>query len=659
MTNPVHLTEPTGEPTARVAEAEEIAPRPRRRSAGGWRSLLPTPSPKLVIGLLLVLAIALFGLLGPLLVGDPDAIDSRGMTPPDAQNLLGTTRTGQDVLAQLAHATSGSLRIGLLVGIMATLLSALFGIIGGYLGGPVDEGFSLLSNVMLVIPGLPLVIVIAGFVPANQRGAWTIAVVLALTGWAASARVLRAQTLSLRNRDYVAAAKVAGERPWRIVSVEILPNLLPLLASQFVFAVLAAILAEAGLSFLGLGASNSTTLGTMLFYAQNGFALQWGAWWWFVPPGLVIALFGCGLALINFGIDEIINPKLRTGARRDAGGPGAVAGHVTANAGAPEPTGGAPAPDHAAREPVLTVRGLNVVYRVDKPVHAVRDVSLTLGRGEILGLAGESGCGKTTLAYAVARLHRPPAEVTSGTVVFHDRSGADIDLLALTGEDLRRFRWDRMSVVFQGAMNSLNPVLPIREQLEDVLITHRPGMTAGKRRARCEEVLRLVRVDPRRLNSFPHELSGGMRQRVMIAMAMLLDPQVMIMDEPTTALDVVVQRGILGEVLRLREELGFAVVFITHDLPLLLELADRIVVMRDGEVVEHGPAERLHRSPEHPYTRHLLQSFPSLTGERGAFLRDGAGEAGTVGPPDGPADHPGSDRARTPNGTDSGERAPR
>ncbi|KKD02139.1 ABC transporter permease, partial [Streptomyces sp. WM6386] len=154
-------------------------------------------------------------------------------------------------------------------------------------------------------------IVISAFVPPEQRGAWTIALVLAITGWAGSARVLRAQTLSLRNRDYVLAARVAGERPWRVIGVEILPNLLPLLASQFVFSVIAAILSEAGLSFLGLGASSSSTLGTMLYYAQNGFALQLGAWWWFVPPGLIIALFGCGLALVNFTIDEIINPTLR------------------------------------------------------------------------------------------------------------------------------------------------------------------------------------------------------------------------------------------------------------------------------------------------------------------------------------------------------------
>jgi peptide/nickel transport system permease protein len=561
--------------------------------------MLPRWSTRLGVGLGLVGAIALFGLLGPLLVGDPRTIRDIGLAGPGGGHLLGTTQTGQDVLAQLAHATRGSLEIGLLVGVMATVLSAVFGVIGAYVGGFTDEAFSLLSNVMLVIPGLPLVIVIAGFVPAESRGTWTIALVLAVTGWAASARVLRAQTLSLRNRDYVSAAKVAGEKPWRIVGVEIVPNLLPLLASQFVFAVILAILNEAGLAFLGLGTSNSSTLGTMLYYAQNGFALQRDAWWWFVPPGLLIALFGCGLALINFSIDEIIDPKLRAAPRRGRDTVAPAARQV----GEDDP------------DVVLTVRELDVVYQVDKPVHAVKGVSLELRRGEILGLAGESGCGKTTLAYAINRLHRPPAEVTSGSVVFHDRDGTDVDVLALGAAALREFRWDKLSMVFQGAMNSLNPVTTVRAQLDDVLRTHRPSMPADERRARCAEVLRLVGVDPARLGSYAHELSGGMRQRVMIASALLLEPQVMIMDEPTTALDVVVQRGILAEILRFRDELGFAVVFITHDLPLLLEIADRIAVMKDGEIVEYDTAERLYADAQHPYTRMLLSSFPSLKGE--------------------------------------------
>ncbi|WP_246037866.1 dipeptide/oligopeptide/nickel ABC transporter permease/ATP-binding protein [Saccharothrix texasensis] len=577
------------------------------RGRAGWRSMLPRWSPKLGVGLVLVGLIAFIGLIGPFLVGDPNTIRDISLTEPGGEFWLGTTQTGQDIVAQLAHATRGSLYIGLMVGVMATALSALFGIVGAYIGGYVDEGFSLFSNVMLVIPGLPLVIVISAFVPADQRGSWTIAVVLAITGWAASARVLRAQTLSLRNRDYVAAAKVSGEKPWRVITVEILPNLLPLLASQFVFSVIYAILSEAGLSFLGLGASNSSTLGTMLYYAQNGFALQRDAWWWFVPPGLIIALFGCGLALINFSIDEIINPKLRDIPRRTE----------AEAARTPEPV------PRADDDVVLTVTDLSVVYQVENPVHAVKDVSITLRRGEILGLAGESGCGKTTLAYAINRLHRPPAEVTTGSVTFHDREGGDVDVPALTPGELREFRWSKLSMVFQGAMNALNPVLTVRAQLDDVLTTHRPEMTRAQRKAKCEEVLKLVGVDVRRLSSFPHELSGGMRQRVMIAMALLLDPQVMIMDEPTTALDVVVQRGILREILRLRDEIGFAVLFITHDLPLLLELADRIAVMKEGEVVEYATAQDMFERPAHPYTRQLLDSFPSLTGERGSFVRSG------------------------------------
>jgi len=274
-------------------------------------------------------------------------------------------------------------------------------------------------------------------------------------------------------------------------------------------------------------------------------------------------------------------------------------------------------------EAVLTVRDVSIEYEVDPPVKAVREVSLTLHRGEILGLAGESGCGKSTLAYGINRLLKPPALMTAGGIVFHDRSGEDIDVVGLADEELRRFRWDKVSMVFQGAMNSLNPVINVRAQLFDVFTTHRPGMSKRDKQRRSEELLELVGVDPKRLSSFPHELSGGMRQRVMIAMALALDPQVMIMDEPTTALDVVVQRGIIREIMRLREKLGFAVVFITHDLPMLIEISDRIAVMLQGEIVESGTAADIYRDPQHEYTKKLLSSFPSLRGDRGDFVRTG------------------------------------
>jgi peptide/nickel transport system ATP-binding protein len=273
--------------------------------------------------------------------------------------------------------------------------------------------------------------------------------------------------------------------------------------------------------------------------------------------------------------------------------------------------------------PVLTIENLSVDYLGERTVHAVKNVTLSLGRGEILGLAGESGCGKSTLAYGVNRLLKPPGLITSGTAEFHSREGDTIDLGTLAGEELRAFRWDKISMVFQGAMNSLNPVISIRAQMEDIFTAHRPQMGRKERRARCGDLLERVGVDRLRLRSFPHELSGGMRQRVMIAMAMALGPQVMIMDEPTTALDVVVQREILHEISRLREELGFAVIFITHDLPLLLEISDRIAVMKEGEIVELGDAAELYTNPKHDYTKRLLASFPSLTGARGDFIRTG------------------------------------
>ncbi len=268
---------------------------------------------------------------------------------------------------------------------------------------------------------------------------------------------------------------------------------------------------------------------------------------------------------------------------------------------------------------VLDISGLCVDYGfTDDAVHAVVDASLTLRRGEVLGLAGESGSGKSTLAYAVTRLLRAPGVITGGEVRFHGKSG-DYDLLAAGAETMRELRWSQLAVVFQSAMNALNPVLTIGSQLSDVLKAHRPDLDRRARKERAAELLALVGITADRLGSFPHELSGGMRQRVMIAMALALEPEVLIMDEPTTALDVVTQREILEELVALRDRLGFAVLFITHDLSLLIELADTIAVMYAGRVVEYAPAAALFRSPRHPYTAGLLNSFPGLHGERVAM----------------------------------------
>jgi len=287
------------------------------RRFAGLRYLMPTWSAKLGIGLGIVTAIVLFGLIGPLVTLDPRDSSYKGLQPPSPEHPLGTTKLGYDVLAQLATGTRESLYIGLVGGLTAMILAIVFGILAGYFGGWLDEALMLATNIMLVIPGLPLVMVIAAYVQSSEglgdfaRSSTLIALILGVTGWAGSAVVLRAQARSLLPREYVAAARVAGEHGLRVIFVEILPNLVPLIAAQMIFGVMAAVLGEAGLSYLGLGPTNSITLGTMLNDAQTGQAVGSGAWWWYLPPGLMVALLGTGLSLINFAIDEIVDPKLR------------------------------------------------------------------------------------------------------------------------------------------------------------------------------------------------------------------------------------------------------------------------------------------------------------------------------------------------------------
>lgn len=268
-------------------------------------------------------------------------------------------------------------------------------------------------------------------------------------------------------------------------------------------------------------------------------------------------------------------------------------------------------------EPILTISGLNVDYGTGTSgVHALRDIDLTLHRGEVLGLAGESGSGKSTLAYAVTRLLSPPGVITGGDVRYHRPGAEPVDILSLTPDELRAFRWQELSIVFQGAMNSLNPVHTVHSQLTDVLRAHRPGMRKAERTARAEELLNLVGISADRLAAYPHQLSGGMRQRVMIAMALALEPEIVIMDEPTTALDVVMQRQILRKLVELRERLSFSVVFITHDISLLIEFSDRIAIMYGGRIVEQAGAAEIYADPRHPYSDGLLHSFPALHGPR-------------------------------------------
>jgi oligopeptide/dipeptide ABC transporter ATP-binding protein len=295
------------------------------------------------------------------------------------------------------------------------------------------------------------------------------------------------------------------------------------------------------------------------------------------------------------------------------------------------PAGLEPRPDTmtAVGGPVLDIRDFSVVYRTPVgDVRAVDSVNLTLNAGEVIGLAGESGAGKSTLAYGACRLLRPPAAVSGGSVMYAGRRlAAPVDIMRLDNAGLHEMRWREIAIVFQSAMNALNPVLSVRNQLEDVIRAHMK-LSRTQIADKAAALLDMVSIPRSRLHSYPHELSGGMRQRVMIAMALATDPEVVIMDEPTTALDVVVQRDILGQIAELRHQLGFAILFITHDISLLLEIADRIAVMYAGKLVEVATAQEIRQEPAHPYTKGLLGSFPSLHGAR----RELAGIPGS--PPD-------------------------
>lgn len=264
--------------------------------------------------------------------------------------------------------------------------------------------------------------------------------------------------------------------------------------------------------------------------------------------------------------------------------------------------------------PVLSIRNLNIDYvGAEADFHAVKDVSFDIGPGEFFGLAGESGCGKSTIAFAVSRLHRPPALIRTGSEILV--GGRNV--LDLSDDELRKFRWQEVAMVFQSAMNSLNPVLTIEAQFYDVLRAH-GRISRAEARARATELLTLVDIAPERLDSYPHQCSGGMRQRIVIAICLALSPELIIMDEPTTALDVVVQREILEQLIDLQRSHRFSVLFITHDLHLMAQLCHRIGVMLKGELVEVGDVEQISHAPRNEYTRKLWSAIPQLPARRTA-----------------------------------------
>lgn len=508
--------------------------------------------------------------------------------PPSAAHWLGTDDGAKDVFSALLYGARVSLVVGFAGALISVLVGGTIGIIAGYRGGWVGHGLMRFTDFFLVLPDLALLIVLVAIVGQSLRN---IILVIGLLGWTTTARLIRSQTLSVRERKYVIRAKAAGAGDWYTLRRHVIPQVLPLALANTVLVVSLAIIAESTLAFLGLGDPRLISWGQMLNLGFTRGAVGAGAWWAMFPPGLAIVWVVLSVTLIGNALEDILNPKLGRH-------------HLE-----PEVPVETPPPDVPVSADVLfQVRDLSVGFEVSSGVvTAVEDVSFEVPRGRVLGLVGESGGGKTTTALGALRLLPPNGRVLGGEVLLDGT-----DLTRLEEGALRELRWNRVSIIFQGAMNALNPVRTVGSQIVEAIRTHDESIGQKTALDRAGELLELVGMPRRRIESYPHELSGGMRQRSMIALALACGPDLVIADEPTTALDVMTQAQILDLLERLQEELSLAMVIVTHDLGIVNEACHDVAVMYGGKIVEKGPVARVFTDPQHPYTRLLLEAFPSL-----------------------------------------------
>ena len=549
-------------------------------------------NPKSKVGLLMVLTYFVIATVGRWLTGDPLDYVGVPLDPPSLEFWFGTTGQGQSVLAQTVHGALPTLLVGFAAGALVIALGSIIGGLAGYFGGWVDSALSLLINVFLLLPGLPLMVVIAAWLPP---GPVTLVVVLGLTGWAWNARVVRAQVATMREREFVSAAQLLGRSHLVILCTEILPTMASLLLSAFIGATIYAIGAQVGLEFLGLGDIGKVTWGTNLYWASNDAALLTGSWWTFVPTGICIALLGFALTLISFGMDEITNPRLLSTRRwRNVIGEEASEAYTPVRLNEePNNTG--------STDALLSIQDLKVAFVGEhEDVVAVKGVSFDIQPGEIVGLVGESGCGKSTILQSILRSLPPPAVIRGGRVLWKGEQ----NLLETSEGQAMKQRWTDMALIVQSALTSLNPVQTIASHFYDTLEAH-PEHSMDTPEQWIEQLLGWMDLDTDVLGKYPHELSGGMRQRVVIALALLFKPKLLLFDEPTTALDVLVEQEILDQITKLQKELGFSALFISHDLSLVRQFVHRVVIMKDGQLVEACHTEQMVHA-KHPYTQQLL-----------------------------------------------------
>ncbi|MBI5944425.1 MAG: dipeptide/oligopeptide/nickel ABC transporter permease/ATP-binding protein [Chloroflexi bacterium] len=511
--------------------------------------------------------------------------------PPSSSHWFGTDDAGQDVFSNFVFGSRVSLTVGFFAAFISIIIGGSLGLVAGFFGGRMENFLMRFTDIMLVIPDLPLMVVI---VALTKPSLLNIIFVIGLLGWTTTARVVRSQTLAVKSRKFVLRARAVGAGKRHIISRHILPLVMPILVVQAVLVVSLAILNESALSFLGLGDPTALSWGQMLNYAFSRGAMSIGAWWALFVPGFGIVWVVLGLTLLGQGLEQILNPRLDTH-------------HLMPG----RPIVRGDAGEASEKNSLLEVRNLSINYvnNGKPPARAVENISFSLKEGELIGLVGESGCGKTTLMLALLRLLPSAGQIVNGRVIFNGK-----DLTTLSEEEINVVRWKDISIVFQGAMNALNPVRTVGEQIAEAITKHLPGFPRDQRlQERVIELLDLVGIAADHKDHFPHQYSGGMRQRAMIAMALACNPQVIIADEPTTALDVMIQAQILELLDSLRKKLGLAIIFVTHDLGVVAEMCDRVLVMYGGVTAEYADVDIIYNDARHPYTQELLKAFPDLT----------------------------------------------
>ncbi|WP_336797516.1 dipeptide/oligopeptide/nickel ABC transporter permease/ATP-binding protein [Erwinia aphidicola] len=571
---------------------------PPRRT--GWSLLLHNRLA--AFGLLLLAVTLLSALIAPLLpLPDPDATDllQRLAPPLTPGHLLGTDALGRDMLSRLLWGTRVSVAVGLCATLLAAVCGTLIGLIAGYTAGRTD---TILMRLIDMIMAFPYILLALAIVAVLGPGLLNALYAIALVNIPFFARNVRGLTLGLRGRDFIQAAQLSGKNHPQILLTEVLPNVLPLIVVTLSTTVGWMILETAGLSFLGLGTQPpDADLGSMLGQGRNQLFIAPHV---ALVPGVMIFVLVIAFNLLGDGIRDLLDPRLKSGA--------------LLRSQAMTRVQRAAVPPRKAPEALLEVVDLQVAFhRGSHPMPTVKGVSFHLQAGECLGLIGESGSGKSVSALAIMGLvSSPPAVITGGSIWLGDE-----ELLALSPTHMQQRRGVRVSYIFQDPLTSLHPQMRVGQQLVEAIQCHQP-LSNSAARAKAIALLEDTGIQQaaQRFDAWPHQLSGGQRQRVGIAIALANDPQVIIADEPTTALDVTVQARILALLNDLRHRRGLALLFITHDFAVVSEMCDRVAVMRQGEIVEQGQATHVLQNPQHAYTQRLIASVPQR-GQGRAFLQ--------------------------------------